>query len=457
MDKLKLGNVTLICLSDVKIPQSIKAIEICKAFADFGAVKFLTSKPNDYEHTVQIDTPIYSINKYSEFMIERLADYVDTDYCLVVQWDGFILNPEAWTDEFMQYDFVGAPYGQHPLHLGNGGFSLRSKKLLDELQTLSYFNFHKGVPEDKVICQLLRPALENVGCKFPDLETAEKFSSEGLWNGEFGFHDLNLNRVADRLRSVFTDYHKGQPMTGMHSGDLGDIIYCIPTIRALGITRLALNPTRSQGTNFGRKNYEAIIPLLEAQGIEVVEYTDEVHVDYYLDSFRKCLIDLNSQHLALSQAKAMQATVDLSEPFIAFPKYDKVYDIVVNKTERYSGGMNYETILNPFKHTGCKMAFIGHKDEYYKFAQSFNCFDVEYIETETLLDAARVIASAKVFVGNQSSLFAIAEGLKVNRVLEVCAYANNCMPQSDNGFAWVSGYHDGLTIKFIKRYLRDEN
>lgn len=43
-------------------------------------------------------------------MIKELNKYIETDYVLIVQYDGFILNPKAWMDEFLEYDYIGAPW-----------------------------------------------------------------------------------------------------------------------------------------------------------------------------------------------------------------------------------------------------------------------------------------------------------------------------------------------------------
>ena len=31
-----------------------------------------------------------------------------TDFVLTIQHDGFILNPDAWRDDFFDYDYIGA-------------------------------------------------------------------------------------------------------------------------------------------------------------------------------------------------------------------------------------------------------------------------------------------------------------------------------------------------------------
>lgn len=85
-------------------------------------------------------------------MIKELNKYIETSYVLIIQYDGFILNPDAWTDEFLEYDYIGAPWWYtDDCNVGNGGFSLRSKKLLEILANDdSILETH---PEDHHICR----------------------------------------------------------------------------------------------------------------------------------------------------------------------------------------------------------------------------------------------------------------------------------------------------------------
>ena len=60
----------------------------------------------------------------------------------------------------------------------------------------------------------------------------------------------------------------------------------------------------------------------------------------------------------------------------------------------------------------------------------------------------QIIAGSKLFVGNQSFAFSVAEGLKHPRVLEVYYQANNCQPHGNDGYTY-------LTKELIERYLND--
>jgi hypothetical protein len=140
--------------------------------------------------------------EYSKFMIKELAKYIDSSHVLVCQHDGFVINPNSWTDEFLNYDYIGAPWywlrnkairsdglDYTGNIVGNGGFSLRSKKLQTILmESEEIKNYH---PEDGQICTVYNSFLESKGCKFAPEELASKFAVENceLYNGQFGHHN----------------------------------------------------------------------------------------------------------------------------------------------------------------------------------------------------------------------------------------------------------------------------
>jgi hypothetical protein len=145
---------------------------------------------------------------YSEFLLRGLVDHVRTDHCLVVQWDGFILDAGCWRPEFLDYDYIGAPWPQfHDGHdVGNGGFSLRSRRLLEACRDPAFQLVH---PEDLAICRLNRQLLEQQhGIRFAGRAVADRFAYErstppGM---TFGFHGI-FNMVpalgSDRFWEIY--------------------------------------------------------------------------------------------------------------------------------------------------------------------------------------------------------------------------------------------------------------
>ena len=206
-----LPSVTLFGLDGVDIDRLLLASTICKKDFDFGAVKLLTHLPSSHPDVVAVP-PVLSIRAYSEFMLKKMATFVDTEHVLIVQHDGFILNPNAWLPEFLEYDYIGAPfYTDGVLKTGNGGFCLRSKRLVDflmndpRIQMLAEPAHAHDDNEDWLICTLYRDIIEQAGFRFAPPEIAHRFSLEAnefygnKWTDEFGFHGLRWTDISSWL------------------------------------------------------------------------------------------------------------------------------------------------------------------------------------------------------------------------------------------------------------------
>lgn len=198
--KLSLPSVTLICIDCVNANRAIKVLERCKAVADFGAVKLLTHIPVQYEHKIKI-IPLNSLVAYSIFVLTRLHEYIDTEHLLIVQRDGWILNPESFDSAWLKNDFTGPIFVQYD-KVGSGGFSLRSKKIMQEVSKVvpEWDGSQKhadeiqdglGFYEDGIICLSNRLSSDY---KIASLEQAADFAMGGNRNPDyyrphpFGYH-----------------------------------------------------------------------------------------------------------------------------------------------------------------------------------------------------------------------------------------------------------------------------
>ena len=191
-EMLDLSAVTLLCV-DTRSPElALWAMKRCMSHAHFANAVLMTelakvqTLSNDGIEYVQCPG-MSSTREYSEVMLRGIAPYVSGTHVLIVQWDGFILHPDLWDSSFLNYDYIGAVWPQLPkTPVGNGGFSLRSKKLLDALHHPDIIIEH---PEDLCICVTNRQKLEEDGLRFAPPEVAERFSVERTsWHPSFGFH-----------------------------------------------------------------------------------------------------------------------------------------------------------------------------------------------------------------------------------------------------------------------------
>ena len=232
--------VTLACIDCVDLGRALAAVNFSMRGLSFEQVFVLTSLDFSGFEKESVETKFVKIRhlgstpEYSEFVLKELYTYIATPLCLIIQYDGFILNPEAWSDDFWDYDYIGAPWmlfdERDPLYgiVGNGGFCLRSKRFMelvahdDAIQNIDY--------EDRTVCYHHKHYIEAKGLKFCPLETARNFSIEGgTWNGQLGFHSFLLTVIpdyalvdysyADESKKWIIDYHQKMP-EGQSNGQL---------------------------------------------------------------------------------------------------------------------------------------------------------------------------------------------------------------------------------------------
>jgi hypothetical protein len=222
--KLNLPTVTLCAATSVNVEATISALRSCLNQIDFADCLLMTDAMVQCDHPGIRVVPIARLNSsrdYSFFILKSLADHIRSTHCLVVQWDGFVLDASCWTREFLTSDYIGAPWPQFDdaYAVGNGGFSLRSRKLLDACRDPSFLASH---PEDIAVCRVNRALLESrFGIRFADQATAERFAFERTATGKpaFGFHGIfnmmpatgteqfwRLYSSLDDASTAFTDY-----------------------------------------------------------------------------------------------------------------------------------------------------------------------------------------------------------------------------------------------------------
>lgn len=198
-------------------PGILEALHVCLRYFNFSKVLFLTCTPvKDIDQRItQIQIPKLNYYEYNKFCIQNMTDYIETSHCLIIHDDGFIVNPNMWTDDFLKYDYIGAPWyvgvsqgltwlPQHHNFVGNGGFCIRSKKFMNESKILSeyYTNTENIVPEDLWLCSHNYYYLLDKGIVFADLNTARKFATEAVsdlypdLSKSFGFHGKFHTRQA---------------------------------------------------------------------------------------------------------------------------------------------------------------------------------------------------------------------------------------------------------------------
>ncbi len=227
-----------------------------------------------------------------------------------------------------------------------------------------------------------------------------------------------------------------------HSGNAGDVIYALPAVRELGgvcgaVLRLQLNvPLRDKSirhplgaVQLNQKMYDMLAPLLTAQSyikrLEVQQAGDAV--DHDLDSFRDAPLLIDRLGISRWYFYMFGVTADLSRPWLtATPDRAYARSIVVARSFRYRNlALNHR-----FLEGMGDIVFVGLRDEYEDFKRQVP--SARWVEVADFLQLARIIAGARLFIGNQSFPYSLAEGLKVRRVLELDPGMPNVVPAGEH-------------------------
>lgn len=189
----KIERTTLLIVDCLKYGRAISSIKKSMEKCSFERVVFFTDVEIEIEGVEFVKIPtIRSKDEYSHFILKSLWKHIKTDFVLIQQWDSWILEPDEFDERLYEVDYAGALWPeQDSLRNGNGGFSWRSKRLLD---IVGQDDFVKSTaPEDVQLCRVYRPYLEKTyGLIWADDLLCESFSFELATpiRKTFGFHSF---------------------------------------------------------------------------------------------------------------------------------------------------------------------------------------------------------------------------------------------------------------------------
>jgi hypothetical protein len=225
---LHLPSVTLVSVTGIDPRRNLRALEVSRVGIGFAEVLLLSRiTPKAIPDAIKfekIKADLWSYNEFSRFVLYELYKHVHTEFALFVHHGATVLRPNCWSDEFLSYDYIGAPWkpGVHSTDsgrevvVGNGGFSLRSQKLMKAPTDLSLPFTDNGTGffhEDGQICVYHRDRLEGHGITFAPVEIAAKFATEtwrdGAVSKPFGYHNTRsakpfLFETRNKLRRLQT-------------------------------------------------------------------------------------------------------------------------------------------------------------------------------------------------------------------------------------------------------------
>jgi len=226
-------------------------------------------------------------------------------------------------------------------------------------------------------------------------------------------HQFTALQVEEVLRDSkeYGDINKHGGLNFLHSGDIGDIIACLPTIREMGGGRLFLT-TSAETPKTGYTQLRALLRLLRHQPYltEVGFYRGEP-IDIDFSTHRATGITYGN--LAVNQMKWAGAKADTATPWLTTPEAPQTDQIVICRSARHQGRLNWHQAVPHFKD---RLAFIGLESEWRQFTRKYG--HVRYQPTADFLEVAQAIAGSKAIISNQTACWWVAEGMKHRRVLE---------------------------------------
>ena len=231
---INLSNITVVCIDCSKVGESVLSMNKTLAKIRPHSAILFTDIDIQIDGIETILIPkIKSKEEYSVFVVKELYKYIKTSHVLIVQWDSWILNEDVWTDEFLEYDMIGALWTyKDKRDNGNGGFSIKSKRLLDILATDPYIEIYH--PEDEICGRLYRTYLEKThNLKFAPEDLCDLFSFECRqpYQRTFGFHAFFYQPFKEHV-------------VIKRSGAIGDIVMVEPLIEY-----------------FSKNNYEVVLDI----------------------------------------------------------------------------------------------------------------------------------------------------------------------------------------------------
>jgi len=166
---------------------------------------------SSYSHrirTVYLHRQNLSIDDYNKMLMKDQSFYneITTEVFLIFQTDSMIFSINRHIiNEFLEFDYVGAPWKQHDGKVGNGGLSLRRKSKMLEIMHVDQEKTNQNMNED-----IFFAMTETVKLNKPTCEKAKHFSTETIFFlGSFGCHKpwgyWNKNEL-DATMNIYSEF-----------------------------------------------------------------------------------------------------------------------------------------------------------------------------------------------------------------------------------------------------------
>ena len=261
------------------------------------------------------------------------------------------------------------------------------------------------------------------------------------------------SRIYAQILEIQKKIENNKELSFLHSGQLGDLIYSLATIKELSKShkcKLYIQIDKPMPLNYGnsskkvfisKRSGDLIFPLLRNQDfLDVVDIYKDEKIDINLDLFRDIPINL-SFYSTRWFSHMCGININVENTFLSAKPHNLIKNkIIIHRSPRYRNPyINYK-FLNNAKNLLC----IGLEDEFKNLKKEID--NLEFHDCKDFLEMAEIIKASKFYIGNMSFQYIMAEGLKIPRLLEASPDFPVVFPVGPNAF---DAYHQNHFEKFF--------
>tara|TARA_B100000700_G_C14961354_1_gene816634 strand:- start:128 stop:1087 length:960 start_codon:yes stop_codon:yes gene_type:complete len=245
--------------------------------------------------------------------------------------------------------------------------------------------------------------------------------------------------IDKKIAEIHNNIQTKKELSFLHYGHLGDLVNSLSIVQELSKTHkcnfyvqankpLGLSKNYKQlellnkqwKKKFGDtiflsdKSVDMVLPLLKKQTYfnKVEKYTNQ-EIDVDLNFVREMPLHNRRDDLNRWYSGMTGVTADFSIPYLKSEPHPTIKNkiVIIRTLKRHGWFINYKFLRN-YK----DLLFIGLPTEYDDLKSEIP--NLEYYDCKEFLEMAQIIQSCKLFIGNLSLGFHLAEALKVPRLLE---------------------------------------
>ena len=272
---------------------------------------------------------------------------------------------------------------------------------------------------------------------------------------EENYKNIVIPRI-EKFRNILASKNT---ISFLHYGHLGDIINSLPVIKEISKEKKCIlyiqdgkkvpdhinSNDQSFGSVYLTKNaVMKLLPLLRAQlYLDKVEIYSNETIDIDLNFFRELPINFNIDsvrwyfHITGYFPELSKNYLNV-QPHIKY----KNYITIMRSLRRQNAYIDYSFLSNYQN-----IVFLGLKNEYDDLKKKIK--NLEYFDSKDFLELAMIIKNSRLFIGNLSFGYALAEALKVTRILESGPNFPLVYPNGSNAYDFYFQKHfEDLVKKF---------